>query len=142
MLNEIVHGISMALNTTFGDGFEIYQNDVEQGFEEPCFFIAILKPERDTLIGRRFGMRNPFVIQYFPTESGKQDEMCMVAEQMMDALTFIDLPSGDILHGTGMSYEIVDNVLHFFVTYYVPMVKTVDPTYMETLETDFGTRKG
>lgn len=26
MLNEIIKGISMALNAAFGDGYEIYQN--------------------------------------------------------------------------------------------------------------------
>ena len=40
MLNEIIKGISMALNAAFGDGYEIFQNDVEQGLKEPCFFIA------------------------------------------------------------------------------------------------------
>ena len=39
MLNEIIKGISMALNAAFGDGYEIYQNDVEQGLKEPCFLI-------------------------------------------------------------------------------------------------------
>lgn len=37
MLNEIIKGISMALNAAFGDEYEIFQNDVEQGLEEPCF---------------------------------------------------------------------------------------------------------
>lgn len=27
----------MKLNATFGAGYKIYQNDVEQGFKEPCF---------------------------------------------------------------------------------------------------------
>ena len=45
MLNEIVKGIAVQLNAVFGDGFEIYQNNVEQGLKEPCFFIAVLQPE-------------------------------------------------------------------------------------------------
>ena len=45
MLNEIIKGISMALNTAFGDGYEIYQNDVEQDLKEGCFFKQVLKPE-------------------------------------------------------------------------------------------------
>ena len=32
----------MKLNAAFGAGYKIYQNDVEQGFKEPCFFIAVL----------------------------------------------------------------------------------------------------
>ena len=31
----------------------------------------------------------------------------------MEALNFITLPSGDLLHGTSVNYEIVDNVLSF-----------------------------
>ena len=42
MLNEIVKGIAVQLNAVFGDGFEIYQNNVEQGLKEPCFFIFCL----------------------------------------------------------------------------------------------------
>lgn len=45
MLNEIIKGTSIKLNTAFGDGHEIYSNDVEQGLSEPCFFIGVLKPE-------------------------------------------------------------------------------------------------
>lgn len=37
MINEIIKGVSMKLNATFGAGYKIYQNDVEQGFKEPCF---------------------------------------------------------------------------------------------------------
>ena len=38
MLNEVITGISKKLNATFGDGYEIYENDVEQDLTEPCFF--------------------------------------------------------------------------------------------------------
>ncbi len=131
----------MKLNATFGDGYEIYRNNVQQGLEEPCFFIAVLKPEVTARIGRRFIKRNPFDIHYFPKDQSDNDEMLSTAETMMEALDFISLPNGDILHGTGISYEIVDGVLHFFVSYNLPMVKTVDPIYMETLARDVGTRK-
>ena len=35
----------MKLNATFGAGYKIYQNDVEQGFKEPCIYIAVQKPD-------------------------------------------------------------------------------------------------
>lgn len=38
MLNEIIKGISMALNAAFGDGYEIYQNECGTGFERTLFF--------------------------------------------------------------------------------------------------------
>ena len=35
MINAIVEGISMALNTEFGDTYTIYAESVEQGLHEP-----------------------------------------------------------------------------------------------------------
>ena len=52
----------MKLNAAFGAGYKIYQNDVEQGFKEPCFFIAVLKPDISPLQKNRFMNRNPFTI--------------------------------------------------------------------------------
>ena len=66
MLNEIIAGIAIRLNATFGDSYEIHQNTVKQGLKEPCFFIAVIKPEVTPLIGQRFIKVNPFDIQYFP----------------------------------------------------------------------------
>lgn len=132
----------MALNTAFGDGYEIFQNNVEQGLKEPCFFISILKPEIIPMLGRRFIQRNPFDIQYFPTSPGNNAEMITAAETMIGALDFITLPGGDLLHGTSVNYEVVDNVLHFFVNYNLPVLKSTEQTYMETLEIEVGTIGG
>ena len=41
-----------------------------------------------------------------------------------------------------MNYEIVDNVLHFFVNYNLPMIRPAEENYMETLETEIGTIGG
>ncbi|MFQ9772239.1 MAG: hypothetical protein ACLRX4_12285 [Oscillospiraceae bacterium] len=38
MLNEIIKGISMALNAAFGDGYKVYQNDVEARFGRTLLF--------------------------------------------------------------------------------------------------------
>lgn len=59
MLNEIIKGISMALNAALGDGYEIYQNDVEQGLKEPCFLIAVLQPEITPMLGRALYQAEP-----------------------------------------------------------------------------------
>lgn len=142
MLNEIIKGISMALNTAFGDGYELFQNDIEQGLEEPGFFIQVLKPELSPLLGRRSMKRNPFDVMYFPTDPGNNAEMFTVAEMLMKCLAQISLPNGDLLHGTGMNYEVVDGVLHFMVNFNLPLIRPYDETYMETLETDVGTVGG
>lgn len=135
MLNEIIKGISMKLNLVFGDGCEIYQNNVEQGLKEPCFFIAVLKPEVTPLIGQRCIRLHPFDIQYFPAASGKNDEMFSVADRLLSEMDFITLPNGDLLHGTRISYEVVDGVLHFFVQYNMTVMKQTEKTPMDALTT-------
>lgn len=142
MLTEIIKGISMKLNAAFGDGYKIYQNDVEQGLKEPCFFIQILKPELSPLLGRRSLKRNPFDILYHPSAPGNNVEMITVADRMMEALEFITLPNGDSLRSTGINYEIVDDVLHFFVNFNHTQIKPYEETTMETLDVEVGTQKG
>lgn len=140
MVNKIIDGIAVAINSIFGDEIEIYKDNVTQGLKEPCFFIAILKPEVTPLIGTRSIRNNSFDIQYFPKESNT--EMLDVAEKLINSLEFITLLNGDILHGTGVSYEIIDNVLHFFISYNLTMIKVTDKINMETLETDVSVKKG
>ena len=118
MVNEIIDGISLKLNQVFGDGYEIYgDTDIVQGLKEPCFFIALLNPSQTNVIGNRFFRQNPFNIQYFPKNAEDNIELHNVAIELFDSLEFITLPDGDMLHGTAMTYDIVDGVLNFRVNY-------------------------
>lgn len=142
MLNEVIKGISRKLNAAFGDGYEIYENDVEQGLTEPCFFISILKPELSPLLGTRGIRRNPFDIHYFPKQAGNNAELFSMAERLMYALEYIPMPDGLPLRGTAMNYEVIDGVLHFFVNYNLIVVQPKEENPMETLTTNVGTKKG
>lgn len=132
----------MKLNATFGAGYKIYQNDVEQGFKEPCFFIAVLKPDIAPLQKNRFMNRNPLDVHYFPTSRRNNSEMFKVAGDLMECLEFITLPNGDVLHGTSMSYEVEDRVLHFFVNFNLTLSRPSEETPMETLDVDVEPKKG
>lgn len=142
MVSELMKGISSKLNATFGDGYEIYLKDVAQGLTEPCFFIAVLQPERHPMLGNRSHQTNPFDIHYFPEDETDNCEMISVAEQMMDALEMITLLNGDLIRGTNRRYEIVDGVLHFFINFNMHLIKLVETTPMETLDVETGTAKG
>ena len=142
MLNDIITGIAQALGTTFGSEFRVYKNDVKQGFTEPCFFIATLKPEQKPLLGDRAIWRNPFDIHYFPKDGGTNEELYNVAEYLMFGLRYITLPNGDMLRGTSISYEVVEGVLHFFVNYNMIVNIPKELPTMETLEIDQHTKKG
>lgn len=42
MADSIIDAVSMALNGEFGDDYEIYGEEIEQGLREPCFFITVI----------------------------------------------------------------------------------------------------
>ena len=131
MINEIIKGVSMKLNATFGAGYKIYQNDVEQGFKD-------ISP----LQKNRFMNRNPLDVHYFPISGRNNAELFTMAGDLMECLEFITLPNGDVLHGTSMSYEVQDGVLHFFVNYNLTLRRETEETAMETLETTVEPKKG
>lgn len=142
MLNEIIKGVSMKLNTAFGEKYKIYQNDVRQGLKKPCFFLAVLNPTLTPLTGRRYMSRNPLDVQFIPADDTKNAKLYEVGWELMNALEYIKLPGGDSLRGTSLNFEVVDGVLHCFVNYNLPLNKPTEEVTMETLDVDVGTRKG
>jgi hypothetical protein len=116
MINKIIDGISVAINSEFGDPYEIYTESVEQGLNEPCFSILCLNPTINQVLGKRYFRRNQFCVHYFPTSNEKRSECHSVIERLISALEIITV-DGDQCRGTGMHSEVVDDVLSFFVNY-------------------------
>lgn len=134
MVNDLIDGISVKLNQVFGDGVRIYSESVKQGLKEPCFFIAVLNPAQSPIIGVRYFREHPFDIHYFPSKDGGNQEIQDVASKLFDALEYITLLNGDLVRGTEMHYEKVNDVLHFFVKYNMFVYKHVEQAdAMETL---------
>lgn len=133
MINKIIDGISVAINSEFGDPYEIYTESIEQGLNEPCFSILCLNPTINQVLGKRYFRTHQFCIHYFPSSDEKKSECHAVTERLMDALEIITV-DGDLCRGTGMHSEVVDNVLSFFVNYdmYVYKEKPAAPA-METV---------
>ena len=94
MVNEIKDAISTKLNQVFGDGYEIYSKNVEQGLQEPCFFIKSLNPSRNQVIGNRYYQEIPFNIHYFPSVEGDNDELDEVGTSLFNDLEYINLLNG------------------------------------------------
>ena len=128
----ILDGISRKLDENF-DGVNIYGDEsVEQGLDVPAFFVAVLPPSRSPELGPFHRTKYPFDIHYFPAAKGSNAELLGVAEQLWDVLDVITV-EGRPVRGTGMSYELADGVLHFFVSYSVAGRKAVpaDPEMEE-----------
>lgn len=132
MLSDIVNGISIKLNSIFGDGYEIYGDEVEQGLQEPGFFIKPLKVLSKPLLGKRKQRTYPFDIAYFPLKGN--DEMMEVSEKALDGLEYITLLNGDILRAISPESEIIDGVLHISVKYIVFLNDTTKDEAMETID--------
>nr|DAF30384.1 MAG TPA: tail completion protein [Caudoviricetes sp.] len=115
MLNEIVNAISLSLSENF-DGIDVHVNELEQGFEEPCFFIDLLNPTEKQIVGNRYLRSYLFDIAYFP-RNNSQVEIFDVLDKMHDVLEYIKLEDGTLMRGLNRNTMEEDNVLHYFVTY-------------------------
>lgn len=117
MINKIIDGICVAINTEFGDDHEIYTETVEQGFQEPCFSVLCLNPTIEQVIGKRYFRTNSFCIHFFPDVGDEVLKCHSVAERLLNALEYISVNGDELCRGTEMHFEVVDGVLSFFVNY-------------------------
>ena len=136
MVLEIIDSISVKLNSVFGDDVRIYgDEDIKQGLNRPCFFIVTINSEQIPYLKNRYQWRNAYDIHYFPETKGGRTECIGVATKLYDAMEFVELKSGDLVHGTSMNYEIQDGILHFFVNYNITMFR--DAAKEETVMKEF-----
>lgn len=126
MLTDIIDAISIKLDESFS-GVEIYSESVLQSLMPPCFFIGVLNPSQQQQLGTRYFRRHPFDVHYFPEVTDDKAEMYTTADTLCAALEYVTLANGDILRGSDVHWEIVDGVLHFFVSYDVFVKKEITP---------------
>lgn len=127
MVNRIITGISQKLDSEFNlssDDYEIYNEEVKQDFQEPCFFITLLSLDQTQIIGNRYSRTQPFDIHYFPKAEDSNTEIIEVTEMLMNVLEYITIDEG-LIRGTKMNGEVVDGVLHFFVNYNMHVIKQI-----------------
>lgn len=142
MLSDIVNGISKKLNDIFGDGCEIYSENVKQGLGPHSFFIKPLPVTNKPLLGKRAQRTYSFVVSYFPDMESMEinEKMAQVSEQLFDGLEYIKLLSGETIRGLDMQAEIVDDVLHFSIKYNVFVYKDDRIEVMIDLNAKVGTK--
>lgn len=143
MTNAIIEAVSITLNRVFGDDYEIHMEEIRQDLKEPCFFISCLNPTNELFLGRRYRRTNQICIQYFPQTEEKQRECNDVAEKLFGCLEYVTLRGAQRpVRGTKMRYEVVDDILNFFVNYDGFVCREAQQTPMEELETDTGIKGG
>lgn len=142
-IEKIIDGISEALNAEFGDEFDIYTENVEQGLNEPCFSIVLIKPSVNQFLGRRYYRTHLFCVHYFPKSTNETKSECFrVEERLMNCLEYI-IVDGDSIRGTNMFSEMSDGVLLFMIEFnmFINKEKIAEPA-MENIEQITNVRKG
>lgn len=118
MIDDLINGISVKLYELFGDGYDIEIDELPQGFAPPGFWITALKQSQAAGLDNRYRRKYHFDVLYYPridTESQTR-EISAVAEALLLGLEYITA-GGNLVRGTDISYEVQDNVLHFFITF-------------------------
>ena len=70
-----MNAIAIKLHETFGDEYEIYQNDIKQGLKEPCFLITLIDSTKENLLNTRSKRLLPFDILFLWTCASKDTTM-------------------------------------------------------------------
>ena len=140
MLNEIVNGIGLKLSKSF-NGIDIHKEELEHGFEEPCFFIDLLNPSEKQLIGNRYLRSYLFDIVYFPKKKSSE-EIFEVLDKLYSVLEYIELDDSTLIRGIDRNSREEDKVLHFFVTYEMFIYKLdEEKTKMKKLDVNNGLKE-
>lgn len=121
MINDLINNIAIKLNSVFDSDYKIYTESVKQGLVEPAFSIVLLQAEQTPRIPNRYFRTYPFDIHYFPKTKTK-NEMYEVGEKLLIEMEYLD----NLCRGTKMRYEVIDDVLHFFVNYDLFVKKQVE----------------
>jgi len=144
MTNLLTESISIALEEAFGEGYPVYDDSVEQGLQEPCFFIQCLESANNRYRGNRYYQTHQFCIQYFPRDTVSPRPECeSVAERLYDVLECLTLHDDQTqLWGKKMRHKVQDEVLNFFVNYDLFVLKESETPRMDTLTHAMRENKG
>ncbi|WP_270739777.1 phage tail terminator family protein [Massilioclostridium coli] len=133
MVNKIISGISNALYNEFGEGYEIYTQQIEQGLQQPCFLIASLSPSYSLFRDKRYRFQDTIAVQYFPLQVGDYIELNQILYRLFSCLEYITV-DGDLIRGANMQGEQTDNILTFKIDFDLFLYDFTKETGMEELE--------
>lgn len=133
--NIILDGITLALRKAFPES-HIESDTVKQGLRPPAFIVLLVNAEALDYPAQRQKRLPRFDVLYFP-KAGRE-ECYRIADTLCEELKLIDLPGGDKLRGTDMSFEVTAGVLHFLVSYNHFARTEINETLMGTLKIEQG----
>lgn len=139
MVNDIITGIARKINSDFGDSYKIYDRKIEQGLDKPCFFVKLVNASNRPFLRKRKRRDFNFDVHYFPQDESDNEEMMDVGIRLLELIEYITLPTGEIMRGHDMSFQIIDGVLHMFITYSAMLNDLSKADEMDSIETEVRT---
>ncbi len=134
IINNIISAISINIYNEFGNGYEIYTEQMEQGFLQPCFYIANVKNDIKAMRNNRYKQENRFCIKFYTNDNNTNLSCNDIAIRLHFILEFItNIETSEMLYGTKMTYEVVDGILNFYVNYNTVYSIKEEKTMMETM---------
>ncbi len=137
MVNDIINGIVIKIDSLFGNDSVIYTENIEQDFQEPCFYVKLLSANQKQILNNRYYLQHSFDIHYFPGTADKNFEMFETASKL-SALEYIT-SDGNLIRGTKINYQVIDGVLHYLIDYnYYVYLSKEEAEKMQTLSVHNG----
>ena len=93
MINSIIESISISLNAEFSDEYTTYTESVEQGLNEPCFFVFCINPQTGYFLGSGIsGKTNSAYNTSPPIKTGRKKNVMQLPKGFFHALNISPLP--------------------------------------------------
>jgi hypothetical protein len=119
-IKELISAITITLKNKYPET-TIYKEKILQGFIKPCFFVTCLNSEQNKTAQLKYDREYLFNVRYH-MESPERVELLIKGEELQEALQELK-KNNEILIGKNLNYEIVDDVLQFFVSYKQRLIK-------------------
>lgn len=122
-ISEMISAITRKIKDKYPE-VTVYKDKVKQGFKTPCFFVTCLNGEQNKVGRNKYNRDYLFNIRFHMKEPDRV-ELLIKGEEIQELLQEIK-NGNELLRGKELKYEIVDDILQFFVSYKQEFVKVED----------------
>ncbi|NFD30414.1 hypothetical protein EXN57_02620 [Clostridium botulinum] len=123
-INNLKIGINQTLDKEFPN-INIYNERIEQDFEEPCFFIKVLSSGQDKELNIRYKKNILFDIHYFSDREDLNNDYNDMVEKLYEVLEYVKV-NNSLYRSSKMTHEVIDGVLHFMLQFNYHVLKEIE----------------
>lgn len=140
-IDDLKIGINQSLDKEFPN-ITIYGEEIEQGFEEPCFFVKILSSLQDKELNIRYKKNISFDVHYFSDKEDKNSDYNNMADKLYEVLEYVTV-GNSLYRANKMKHEVIDGVLHFMLQFDYHVLKQIEEApKMNKLAQEVGLKNG